>query len=82
MWRSCFRVQFGTPREGERAREVAQDGRLAMTGAEKYAKVCREGAALGTGRCSLMTPSTKQYLRPHAPIKIERSGLRYRYLAL
>ena len=35
-----------------------------MTGAEKYAKVCREGAVLGTGRCSLMTPSTKQDMLP------------------
>jgi hypothetical protein len=28
----------------------AQDGRLTITGAEKYARVCREGAVLGTGR--------------------------------
>jgi hypothetical protein len=27
----------------------AQEGRYPMSGAEKYARVCREGAVLGTG---------------------------------
>jgi hypothetical protein len=64
MWRSCLRVEIGTPREGGKDEGGAQDGRLTMTGAEKYAEVCRGGAVLGTGRCILMTPSTKQYMLP------------------
>jgi hypothetical protein len=52
------------PHERGKNEGGAQDGRLTITSAEKYAKVCREGAALGTERCSLMTPSTKQYMLP------------------
>ena len=34
-----------------------------MTSAEKYAKVCQEGAVLGTGRCSLMNVTSRKYSR-------------------
>jgi hypothetical protein len=57
------------PHEKGKDEGGAQDGRLTMTGAEKYAEVCREGAVLGTGRCSLMTPSTKQGM---LPLKLKR----------
>jgi hypothetical protein len=52
----------GATRRGKDERG-AQDGRLTMTSVEKYAKVCREGAVLGTGRCSLMNVTSRKYSR-------------------
>jgi hypothetical protein len=64
MRRSCLRLEFGTLQEGDRTSERGpQDGRLTITSAEKYAKVCREGAVLGTGRCSLMNVTSRKYSR-------------------
>ena len=65
-----------------RGRSPGPDGRLTMTGAEKYAKVCREGAVLGTGS----SPKFRTYrqiptLRPYY-YSVTQLILRYNNLEL